>query len=161
MNKAEEILKRPYPSYHPPLELARQWVRAGGEQRQEAVNLLQRLRERYKPVLAIGQELVFALLQEGRQADAEAQLDELDHQFAELDEETLCRRGRCRKEAAGAALAANDLSHTEAQYRLALHCYGQAYELRHSHYPGINKATILLLLAAVTLARQAGGKPRL
>jgi len=156
MNNAEEILKRPSPSYYQPLELARKWVRTGGAQRQEAVKLLQGLRARYQHVLAIGQELVFALLQENRQADAEAELDELDHQFPELDEETLCRRGRCRKEAADTALAANDLSHAEAQYRLALDCYGQAYELRHSHYPGINKATILLLLAGVTLAR---GKP--
>jgi tetratricopeptide (TPR) repeat protein len=128
-------------------------VRSGGELRREAVVVLQELRKRYRSVLAIGHELVFALQEEGRNAEAVAELDALDRQFVEVDEETLCRRGRCAKDAADVALKAKDLVQAEELYRRALACYAAAYTLPGTHYSGINKATVLLLLAGVVQAR--------
>ncbi len=143
-----------WPSYHRPLETAREGVRAGGNRLSEAIDQLRALREQYGHVQAIGHELVLALLQAGRQHEAMDQLDALDQQFSlELDEETLSRRGRCYKEAADAALAANDLIQAEQWYRRALDRYEAAFALRHGHYPGINLATTLLLLAVVVSAR--------
>jgi len=82
------------------------------------------------------------------------QLDALEKQFTdELDEETLCRRARYYKEAADAARAANDQVQAELWYRKALDRYEAAVAVRPGHYPGINLATTLLLLAGVVLAR--------
>ncbi len=154
MNDTRKVLEQAYPSYHRPLEIAREWVRAGGTQLAEGISVLQGLRKRHCYALVIGQELVFALLQAGRQPEAVKELDDLERQFTEVDEETLCRRGRCYKEAAEAAWKANDLVAAEELYRRALACYSQAYEREHGHYSGINKATVLLMLAAV--ARERG-----
>ncbi len=145
------------PSYHRALKQAQEWVRAGGDRLSEAINLLLTLRRNYGHVQAIGQELVLALLQAGRQREAIEQLDGLEHQFSrELDEETLSRRGRCYKDAADESLAANDLIDAEMWYRQALDRYEAACSARPSHYPWINKTTTLLLLASVAAAR---GKP--
>jgi len=51
-----------WPSYHRPLELARDGVRSGGRRLAEAIDQLFALRRRYGHVQAIGQELVLALL---------------------------------------------------------------------------------------------------
>ncbi len=42
----------------------------------------------------------------------------------------------------------------EARYLQALEEYKRGYTVRHGHYPGINQATMLLLLAAVARQRQ-------
>ncbi len=149
MSEASDIPNGPFPSYHPPLALARDWVRNGGEERNRAIVLLRKLRQDYRHILAIGHELVFALQEAGRNREAVAELDALDRQFVEVDEETLCRRGRDAKEDGDAALKANDLVQAERSYRRALVYYSRAYALPGTHYSGVNKATVQLLLAGV------------
>ncbi len=63
-----------------------------------------------------------------------------------------------------------DLDRAEQHYLEALRQYDLGYGLRNGHYPGINKATLLLLLAALGWQRrqdvrcdvylQKGGRPR-
>jgi len=151
------VLRRPYPSYHKPLEIARGWLRDGTHQ-SDALELLTMLRSKYAHVLAIGNELVLALLENDRHAEAMAELGRLDRQFQEVDEETRCRWGSLYKREGDRAWKDGDLVTAENRYLQALEEYKRGYALRHGHYPGINKATMLLLLAA--LARQRKGDPR-
>jgi hypothetical protein len=92
MTLASDVLRRPYPSYHKPLETARVWLR-DGTHKNDALELLAGLRSRYGHVLAIGNELVLALLENNRSTEAIAELGRLDRQFQEVDEETRCRWG--------------------------------------------------------------------
>ncbi|MBI1917938.1 MAG: hypothetical protein HYS12_24860 [Planctomycetes bacterium] len=152
MSGAEEVMRRRYPSYHMPFEIARSWLREGGPRQADALDLLTRLRQRYAHVLAIGNELVLALMENGRPAEALAELARLERQFPEVDEETRCRWGRVYKQEGDRAWHAGDLISAEGRYHQALEQYDIGYGLRQGHYPGINRATLLLLLAA--LARQ-------
>jgi tetratricopeptide (TPR) repeat protein len=147
MNEAQRILHRPYPSYHPPLQAAKKWVRSGkNEQQREAVELLLHLRKRYPHVLAIGHELALALLESGQINEADRLLGELEAQFPNLDEETLCRLGRCSKELGDRCFQADDQNSAAIYYRRALAKYESANEVRHGHYPGINRSSLLHLL---------------
>ena len=97
MTLAEEVLSRPYPSYHKPLETAKLWLR-DGDHKSDALELLTALRKRYAHILAIGNELVLAYLENDRSAEAMTELGRLDHQFQEeVDEETRCRWGSLYK----------------------------------------------------------------
>jgi tetratricopeptide (TPR) repeat protein len=161
----EQILNEPFPSYHKPLELARVWNRSGHEEeRRKAKELLVGLRARYPLVLAIGQEYALAL-EEALEADrAEEVLKSLEKTFPNLDEELLCRWGRLFKDR-GDAYVRLPWSKQDGQppdpdlagqfYRKALEKYEQAYHLRTGHYPGINTATLWLLLGS--LKSQASG----
>lgn len=153
MTDIEEILKRPYPSYHPPLELACEKTRRGGPELADGIALLQGLRQRYRHVLAVGHELVLALLEAGRRDDALTELRLLEEQFQDVNEEMLCRWGRWHKEAGDALVGENNLAVAALEYRKAYDRYDQAYAIRLGHYPGINKAALHLLLAGVTLAQ--------
>jgi hypothetical protein len=89
---------------------------------------------------------------------AERVLRTLEGRFLDLDEETLCRWGRLFKEYGDAFLRlpwsqpdgprepAFDLA--EGFYRKSREKYEQAYRIRSGHYPGINLATILLILGS-------------
>src|SRR5262249_3228041 len=140
-----------------PLEAARGWLR-DGLRKADALELLEALWRTYRHALAVGNELVLALLENGRQAEALAELKRLKEQFREVDWETHCRRGRLYKQQGDLASKAGDLVTAEARYREALEQYELGYGLREGHYPGINRATLLLLLAA--LARQRGEDAR-
>ena len=182
----DQILKTPFPSYHKPLELARSLTRSGNEDdRRKAVELLDGLRQRYPHVLAIGQELVLALEESHEPDQAEQTLKTLEKSFLNLDEEFLCRWGRLFKDRGDEYTPlpwskpggrVPDPVLAEAFYRKSLAKYDQAYRIRFGHYPGINKATLLLMLgfadsasARVTAAagtlksrrarRQAAGEP--
>jgi len=99
MTTASDILSTPYPSYHRPLEIAQKWTRSGNPQeRSEAVTLLRGLSDKYPHALAIGQELVLALLESNQLPEAQQLLEKLQTRFKSLDEETLCRLGRLSKE---------------------------------------------------------------
>jgi tetratricopeptide (TPR) repeat protein len=146
-SEAQHILQTPWPSYHQPLQMARNWVRSGTqEQKREALELLRGLRAKYAHALAIGGELVLALLEDGRIEEAEQVLHQLEIQFPNLDEEALCRVGRCRKELGDRCLETEDQNTAAQYYQQALAKYRSAYELRHGHYPGINCASLLHLL---------------
>ena len=151
MTLADDMLRRPYPSYHKPLETARAWLR-DGTHKNDALELLAGLRSRYAHVLAIGNELVLALLENDRPAEAIAELGGLDRQFQEVDEETRCRWGSLYKREGDRAWEGGDLVTAESRFLQALEEYNRGYALRRGHYPGINQATLQLLLAA--LARQ-------
>ena len=161
----ETILAVPFPSYHRPLAWAHQWLCSGEPQRkQAAVELLRKLYERYDHAVAVGQELVLALMESGPEtrAEAEATLQAIDARFAKLDEELLCRWGRFYKEHGDRYLGLPWLAATVAPnpeearpfYILSLEKYAEASRLRQGHYPGINRATLQFLLG--TLVRPAG-----
>jgi hypothetical protein len=151
MTLASDVLRRPYPSYHKPLETARTWLR-DGTHKADALELLAGLRLKYAHVLAIGNELVLALLENDRVAEAIGELGRLNRQFQEVDEETRCRWGSLYKREGDRAWKAGDLVTAESRLLQALDEYKRGCVLRNGHYPGINQATLLLLLAA--LARQ-------
>ena len=174
---AEVILKMPFPSYHRCLEEAKRLNRSGRDgDRPKAIALLdgpsreegppqqegpprqEGLRQRYPHVLAIGQELALALMECRRYDEAEAVLNDLEKTFMNLDEETLSRWGRLYKDRGDAYVRLPwsepdglppDLDLAELFYRKSLAKYGQAYRIRSGHYPGINKATLLLILGSL------------
>jgi tetratricopeptide (TPR) repeat protein len=158
--KFDQILKTPFPSYHKPLELARSLTRSGNEDdRRKAVALLDGLRQRYPHVLAIGQELVLALEECHEPDQAERTLKALEKSFLNLDEEFLCRWGRLFKDRGDEYTPLPwsrpdgrmpDPVLAESFYRKSLEKYDQAYRIRFGHYPGINKATLLLILGSLT-----------
>jgi tetratricopeptide (TPR) repeat protein len=150
MSEAQQILKTPSVSYHQPLETAKQWARSGEDDKKtEAVALLRGLRAKYPHVLAVGHELALALLESNQPEEAGQVLGELEAQFPNLDEETRCRLGRCCKDLGDRSLQAEDL-HTAAEYyRRALAKYETAFEVRHGHYPAINRAALLHLLGTL------------
>jgi hypothetical protein len=161
----EAILKVPFASYHRPLAWAHQWLSSGDpERKQAAVELLRGLYRRYEHAVAVGQELVLALMEGGpeAQAEAEATLQGIDARFAKLDEELLCRWGRFYKDHGDRYLGLPWLVATvppnpeEARpyYLRSLEKYEEAYRIRSGHYPGINTATLQFLLG--TLVRPAG-----
>ncbi len=163
----EKLMRLPFPSYHPLLEYARKLVRSDKpDDKSKAVDLLKHLRQKYPHVLSVGQELVFALLEvenvptdnTASRDEAERILSNLESQFLTLDEETLCRWGRFYKDC-GDEFApipgdrsqsgkANDHLASD-YYRRSLNKYLQAYRIRSGHYPGINAATIHLILGSL------------
>jgi hypothetical protein len=164
----DQILKTPFPSYHKPLELARSLTRSGNDNdRRKAIALLDGLRQRYPHVLAIAQELVLALEECHEPDRAEQILKTLEKSFLNLDEEFLCRWGRLFKDRAdeytplpwskpGRRLPDPVLA--EAFYRKSIAKYDQAYRIRLGHYPGVNKATLLLIVGALK-SQRSGATP--
>ncbi len=166
-NTVDQVLKTPFPSYHRPLELARALNRSeGGTERSKALALLDGLRKQYPHVLAVGQEFVLALIESNEHDRAELALKALEHTFANLDEETLCRWGRLFKDRGDDYLdlpgaVSNRFAPNRAMalefYRKSLDKYSQAYRIRSGYYPGINKATLLLMVGS--LKAQEAGSP--
>ena len=156
----DQILKTAFPSYHRPLELARSLTRSGNEvDRRKAVELFIGLRQRYPHVLTIGQEQILALEECCEPDRAEQLLHTLEKLFLNLDEEFLCRWGRLFKDRGDEYTSlpwskpggrVSDLVLAEAFYRKSLAKYDHAYRIRFGHYPGINKAALLLILGSLT-----------
>jgi MAP3K TRAFs-binding domain len=115
----------------------------------EAVALLRHLRQTFAHALPIGNELVLALLEQGCEDEALKELRSLEAQFRVLDDEAYCRFGKFFKNKAMAALAEKHLLRTESYLLEALKYYRLGYSVRSSHYPGINAAAMLFLLAGV------------
>jgi tetratricopeptide (TPR) repeat protein len=155
----EQILRIPFPSYHKPLESARQFTRSSEpDDQKKAVELFSGLNERYPHVLAVGQERVLALMESGDPDEAEQVLKGLEKLFIILDEETLCRWGRLFKDRGDEyiGLPWSKAVDREADpvlasqfYRKSLEKYEQAYRIRSGHYPGINTATLWLILGSL------------
>jgi hypothetical protein len=149
-----EVKNRRYPSYHTPLEIARTWLREGGSRRADAVELLRDLRVRYRHVLDVGNDLVLALIQAGDRVAAWDELKALKAQFREVNEETHSRWGRYYKDQGFLAWEASDLATAEECLREAAEQYEAGFAIRQGHYPGINRATLLFLLAALAQQRR-------
>jgi hypothetical protein len=159
---AADAMQQWYPSYHTQMEIGREWARAGQPKVAESVLLLEQLRQRYPHIVALGHELVFALLQENKRDEAFDVLNQLAGRFPEPDEETLCRWGRWYKEAGDAVFDANP-AQAELDYLKARDFYDRAYVLRQGHYPGINRAALQVLQAAASrkLGRHEESRERL
>jgi hypothetical protein len=85
-------------------------------------------------------------------------LDQLDRVFTNLDEETQCRWGRLFKDQGDAYVRLPwsepdgrppDAEMARIFYKKSLDRYDQAYRVRSGHYPGINKATLLLIVGTL------------
>jgi hypothetical protein len=147
------------PSYHKLLALGSAASRSG--QREDcrwAITLLEGLMKRYPHVLAIGQELVLAQLECREEEKAEDVLAWLDRSFTNLDEETQARWGRLFKDQGDAYVRLPwsepdgrpaDSEMARVFYKKSLDRYDQAYRIRSGHYPGINKATLLLIMGTL------------
>ncbi len=162
---------RPSPSalsHHAALAFGREWARCRQQPFVEgAVQILEELRDEYPYVVEIGQELALALMELSNLTGdrsiarrAETLLFTLDEQCAIVSMETLCRWGRLWKDRGdqlfGSEVKADrEMAHRD--YQIAREKYQQAYEqCGNNYYPGINAATLLLLLGnAAEAARLA------
>ena len=163
----DALLKVPSPSYHKLLAVARAASRSAvSEECRWSVTALEGLTKRYPHVLVIGQELVLALLECKEEVQAEDVLGQLDRSFTNVDEETLCRWGRLFKDQGDAYVRLPwsdpdgrpaDPEMARVFYKKSIERYDQAYRIRSGHYPGINKATLLLILG--TLQPPIAGAP--
>jgi hypothetical protein len=161
----ETFLRVPSPSYHKLLAIARAASRSGVKERcRWAVDVLEGLMRRYPHALPIGQELVLALLECNDEERAEMVLGQLDRTFRNVDVETLCRWGRLFKDRGDAYVRLPwsddpgrpaDPVMARVFYKKSIDRYDQAYAMSSLYYPGINKATLLLILG--TLGPLAGG----
>lgn len=157
---AKDILKTRFISYATPLELARRWLQSADPALQrEALLLLEGLFEQYAHSLEIGQHLVLAYL-ECRQYDkVQRKLEEIEQLCRNPNEEVLSRWGRLYREQGDQFVAYPEIGRPNRSespddavrcYRLSLAKYSEAYKIRSGHYPGINRVTLLLLIAAFT-----------
>lgn len=113
----------------------------------------------YPHVIAIEQELALAYIElsaltKGEddihriRTKAEKILTDLISEFSTADEETLGKLGRLHKECAWRINGYGTMSSEDdkVHYRRALHYYQKAYSFNNGYYPGINVATLHLLL---------------
>lgn len=158
MLTAQEVLARDYVSVDFPLTKARRWLLSGAEARkQEAVMLLRGLQPRFPEALnEIGPMLVLALLECGRHDEARRVLRGLPTLYDSPREEMLSRWGRIAREQ-GDAYISPEGPHQDHSWELAVQLYREArgsyreaYEIRHGYYPGINVASLSLMIYAVT-----------
>jgi hypothetical protein len=155
----DDILEILFLSYHKPLDAARTLGRSPEDaDYRKAIALHPRLIVRYPHVLGLGQELVFVLIEAGRHDEAEALLKRFEKEFLDLDEEFLCRWGRLFKERGDAhaglpwpahAGRSPDADLAAKYYRLSLEKYEQTYLIRSGNFPGINKASMLLIFVSL------------
>jgi hypothetical protein len=163
VSTAAEVLALPTVTHGTPLEKARLWVRSGDPALiAAAVELLKGLLKRYPSAPDIGPELALAQTAAGRPGEAELTLLALERVFRTPAEEHLCRWGRLFKDEGdrfflGLEVGSHGprLEQASAYYGQALAMYDQAERIRRGHYPGINKATLLMLLGALARSRGA------
>jgi tetratricopeptide (TPR) repeat protein len=163
---AAQLLSRFSIGYDTLLERARRWrIGDNDGQKKEAIELLKGLRQRYPLALQIRQELALARMDVGQRDLAERELGELRAMVRNPNEELLCRLGRMLKDdgdwlnpylpaelkhrSEGEGRQAN-AEQAESKYLLSQDYYDEAYQVRPGgHYPGINKATLLLVRASL------------
>ena len=164
--KAETVLKRRFISYCTPLKIARDWGRDNGaEYREQALILLEGLFEQYPHAIEIAEELALSYLEGNDDVRAQAVLDEIQLLSRSPHEEVLARRGRIFRDKADHFVTYpvyvgppevkiggpfENLAEALRYFKLALEQYTQSYEIRLGHYPGVNVATLNLLIAAFT-----------
>lgn len=140
------------------MALAGELGRSGrADSRAQAITLLKALAERYPYALAIRQELVFVMMEANE--DVELILHRLEREFANLDEETLCRWGRLFKEKGDGLARTLQPDQAERYYRKSLEKYDRAYRIRDGHYPAINKATLLLIVGSLRPLSPGASEP--
>jgi tetratricopeptide (TPR) repeat protein len=153
----DEILNMSFISYATPLELAHRWALSGnGETLDKAIVLLKGLFDQYPHSLEIGQQLVLCHLEKGEEEPAREILQRLALLSRNPNEEVLARSGRLYRDRADRLLSDENLDkasatqiHALRMYQQALQEYQKAYLVRKGHYPGINVATLHLLIASL------------
>jgi tetratricopeptide (TPR) repeat protein len=154
----------PFVSYATPLELAKRWSHSGEQSVQvQALELLKGLFARFPHSIEIGQQLALTYLETGAESEAKSVLDELQLLCRNPNEEVLSRCGRVYRDRGDRFVeypdfpglpegkiggAVENSSEALRYYRLALQEYSKAYQIRLGHYPGVNVATLYLLIAA-------------
>jgi hypothetical protein len=159
MNTAEEVLREPYVSYEIPLAKARQWIKKRERPLlEEAIKLLQALRDRHPYATKILPDLALAMLESNDREGAERLLAQYRPDDMAMGEEMLCRCGRLLRESGDENVcldgSARDPNRDRAleRYDLSLRQYERAYAIRQSYYPGVNVAALRLRIYAVTPA---------
>jgi hypothetical protein len=165
-----ELLRQPptgrasYPSYRVPLYWAhRSWQKG---QSKEGLELLSSLGERFSHAMPLEQERAL-LLSELGQADSARKLLTAFRASSSLfgDHETLSRLGRTYKDAGDRSWAQQHAAHPETpglarrspawqQYQMALLVYEEAFNISDNYYPGVNAASLALLVDEANKAQQ-------
>lgn len=148
----EELKQCFFPDYGWLLEIGRQWVQTNEPERiKSAIQLFEYCRQEYPHAPQFGVELALALLEMEKDTEAEPILKEIEPLFGVPDEELLCRWGRIFKDRGDRHALSKQpaLALASAFYRRSLEKYDAGFQLRHGHYPGINKATLQLILAGL------------
>jgi hypothetical protein len=143
-------------SHRPELIFATVWTRSRQEPFVRAgIQILESLRQRHDRALEIWQELALAHFELYDLAHDQASLEQGERVLLELDvkcplphRETLCRWGRLWKDRGDRAFDENpEQPLVAACYQKAWGFYQRAYDAPERHYyPGINVATLALLL---------------
>ncbi len=164
-HNAQSVLKTRFISYATPLALARRWSQSGDPpERKEALVLLEGLFTRFPHSIEIGQQLALSQIEAGKESEAMGVLAKLQLLCRNKNEEVLSRCGRVYRDR-GDHFVAYPVYHgppeitiggpkdepVEARrcYLLALQEYNEAYKVRGGHYPGVNVATLHLIIAAL------------
>jgi hypothetical protein len=143
-----------YPSYRVPLAIAYgEWK---AQRHGRARGILEPLLSELEHALPLKRDLTLLRLEEGDHEWATAELKLLrEHSSLFGDHETLCRIGRGFKSrgdrlwgASKPIIAAKDLRRYPAgqMYLHAFEAYHEAFKLRKHYYPGVNAATLALIL---------------
>lgn len=152
----DKRVRHPYPSVQVPVILAHRIWRGQRTRRRlkHAEELLRRAVLRYPHAMALRQEyaLILAELKEHEEARALlAPFRDLCLVFS--DEETLSRIGRIYKDVGDTILSRDTVpvdklsTHPAMQwYASALDCYQDAFDISKNYFPGINAATLAMLL---------------
>jgi hypothetical protein len=153
-------------SYRIELALAREFCRSmKPEFMQQGITLLKSLIKQYPYIQDLRHELILACVELYAATNDRSHFDramealtELERLFKGEHEETLSRRGRILKDAGDKAYGI-DVERAKALYRQAIDYYRRAYNLQKHYYPGINAATLTLLVdqlpdSSATLARE-------
>lgn len=164
MTDAKTVLNMRFISYATPLELARRWARSDdADDRRQALLLLRGLSERFAHSLEIAQEFVLALIEAEEREQATHVLEDVKLRCRAPNEELLARWGRLARDKADecvpypafpgppAVSIGGPIERAPEALRLyaqALQHYTEAYEVRHGYYPGVNVATLHVLIAA-------------
>lgn len=161
---AQSLLDMRFISYATPLALARRWARSGEPRdREQALDLLKGLFARFPHSIEIGQELALVYLEARDERAARSVLENLQLLCRNPNEEVLARCGRVYRDKGDSYVAYPEFSgpprvrtggvtdnadEALRYYDLALQEYKKAYQIRFGHYPGVNVATLHLLLTA-------------
>ena len=154
---AQSVLEMRFISYATPLELARRWLQSDKKSEQDqARELLEGLFDDFPHSLEIGQQLALAHIEKGEEDQAKTVLKKLSRLCRNPNEEVLSRMGRIYRDQGDRYVEYPEIGGEETSppealryYRLALEQYTNAYRIRFGHYPGINVATLHLMMAAL------------
>jgi hypothetical protein len=166
---AQDVLATKFVSYATPLEVARRWSQSNDQaERLQARELLRGLFKRFPHSIEIGQQLALAELEAGGEKEAITVLHDIQLLCRNPHEEVLSRCGRVYRDQGDRYVSYPEVpgapevriggtaeipAEARRYYLLALREYTKAYQIRFGHYPGVNVATLHLLIAAL----DAGG----